>query len=532
MSDEVAGEIDDALARVCDGGLSEPQRLALMAALRQSKAAREAYIRHVSLHFWLRAILHREEDADDEQAGGVASTRATEGGGWFHATWWASVTAAVAIGASLLLLGLFARRGGSRVPPPIAGIVVGGVDCRWSSDDRLAVGDTIRSGDLISLESGTVSLLFDSRTRVVAPGPVSFRVVSATECDLRHGELVARVLKGGRGFRVTAGTLHVIDRGTAFGVRRVSAADVEVEVFEGEVELCDSLVASAADIGDEAPLLREGQTAAVTLGTHATTQVIRVGAGLSAAFATAVGEESEAEGGQRVDAIFEGFSQAGPEGRIDKAVGGAGWTTPWSDSHERTDTANWAVADGVAINDRTGAGGAIRGVSLKVGPSEPVYASATLRLATADPASPSLVWLTLFQAAARQGDPGKSTLRAGFGIAAREYFCGFGSTDAPVGRFRNDRPRGGFASYRTGEPTRMIGKIEIDAAGPADRLSVWIDPPRGAREADAPPAGVAMGSLDGGAIDKIALRFSCHGDATKASVDDVRLGRSWNSVAD
>lgn len=532
MKEMSGNEIDDALSQLCDGSLSEPQRAALMAALRRSKTAREAYIRHVSLHFWLRSMLYPGEEAVGDQGVSAAPACESRSAERLRLSSWAAAAAVLVIGWSILFVGLSLRSGRLLPPPPIAAALVGTVDCRWSGERRRTVGDMVRSGDVISLESGTVSLLFDSRVRVTAVGPASFQVVSATECDLHRGELVARVLRGGRGFRVTAGTLHVIDRGTEFGVRRVSESDAEVAVFEGEVALCDAQRIAAADVGDEAPLLRKGQTAAVTLATRTSSQVVRVGAVLSAAFTTVIGDEGEWEANSRADPVFEGFSLAGPEGRIDKAAGGVGWRSPWSDSHERSDTATWIVSDGTASNDRAGVGGASRGVSLKVGPSEPVYASAIFELASDEPAAPSLVWLTLFQAASKKSDSGKSSLRAGFGISAREYFCGFGSTEAPVGRFLNERPRGGFRAYATGKATRMIGKIEIDAVGPADRLSVWIDPPAGAREADGAPAEVVTGSLDGGAIDKIVLRFSCQGESTKARVDDVRLGRSWSSVAD
>jgi hypothetical protein len=528
MSGMTPPEIDDAVGRLCDGCLAEPQRLALMEALRTSKAARDAYIRHVSLHFWLRGTLYRGQDLDVAPAVTARTIRVPAPASGGAASRWVAVASIVAAVVPVVILGaLVGRDGGRQVPPPMAAVVVRAVGCRWTDEHRRSVGDVIRSGDLVVLESGTLNLLFDSCTHVAAQGPVAFQVVSPSECDLDRGELMVRVLHGGRGFRVTAGTLHVIDRGTRFGVRRPSAGEAEVEVFEGKVALCDSQGDFPAEGDAEAPLLRAGQTAAVTLGSRTRAQVVRVGAALSAAFATAIDMTAD----EQVDVVFDGFSQAGPDGRIDKATGGAGWASTWLESRERADTASWVVSDGAATNDRDGAGGAVRGVRLAIGPSQPVYASATLQLASGDPGLPSLVWLTLFQAPP-QFAPGKSILRAGFGISAREYFCGFGSRDAPVGRFHDDRPRGGFGAYRTGQSTRMVGKIEIDVRGPADRLSVWIDPPRGAREADAAPASVSTGSFEGGLIDKIVLRFSCSGNATRASVDDVRLGHSWSSVAD
>jgi hypothetical protein len=414
----------------------------------------------------------------------------------------------------------------------MAAVVVRAIDCRWSANGLKSIGDVIRNGDSIVLESGTIELFFDSRTRVAARGPVAFQVVSASECDLERGEMMARVLRDGRGFRVTAGTLNVIDQGTEFGVRRLSATEAEVEVFDGTVALRDAQKVPSADAEGEAPVLQAGQTAAVTLGSQTTPQVVRVGATLSAEFMPERENPVDEDGIEGGAMVFDGFSQAGPQGRVDKAGGGAGWTSRWSESRERADTATWVVADGVAMNDRAGLGGAMRGVRLPVGPAQPVYASATLQLASDEPGLPSLVWLTLFQTPLQKGEGGQSTLRVGFGISAREYFCGFGSTAAPVGNFRDQRPRGGFARYKTGQRTRMIGKIEIDAIGPADRLSVWIDPPRGARESDVDPVSVTNGYLEGGLIDKIVLRFACAGDATRASVDDVRLGNSWDAVAD
>jgi hypothetical protein len=528
MSDEPSAPIDDALSQLCDGRLSDSARRDLMASLRSSKSARDAYIRQVSLHFWLRSTFHRGDPSEESPPPRPASQVTPRPVAWLPF----AVAAALAIAVAAWFASVQPWRGSARLPPPVAAVITGTSDCRWSGAAARRVGDVLRAGDVIELASGAAELLFDSRTRLVTRGPVAFVIVSSGECDLRRGEVVARVLAGGRGFRVTAGSLNVIDRGTEFGVRRSSADAVEVEVFDGEVALCDSAAPPASGVGreDEAPMLTRGQTARIALGNRLAADAVRIGVPLAEAFMTAFPEGAESE---PAAVVFDGFSQGGPDGRIDKAAGGVGWASGWRESREWSDTAAWVVAEGGVTNDRSGVGGALRNLRMKVDAAEAIYAAATLRLDCDRPRSESLVWLTLFRVSPSGVDRRSPPLRVGFGISAAEYFCGFGSSAAPVGRFVDGRPRGAFAAYRAGRTTRMVAKVEIDVDGPADRLSVWVDPPQTAAEEDVSPAHVVTGSLDaGGLIDKIALRFACKEPDAKAFVDDVRFGRSWSAVAD
>ena len=52
-----------------------------------------------------------------------------------------------------------------------------------------------------------------------------------------QGELVARVPESAVGFTVRTDSVNVVDLGTAFGMNAEASGDVEVQVFQGEVEL-------------------------------------------------------------------------------------------------------------------------------------------------------------------------------------------------------------------------------------------------------------------------------------------------------
>lgn len=87
------------------------------------------------------------------------------------------------------------------------------------------------------IESGSVTLDFDHGAKVSVYGPASVVRLGPSEVKLIHGRLTAVVPPAARGFAVETPAGRVVDLGTRFGVLAAAAQNVEVHVFEGQVEV-------------------------------------------------------------------------------------------------------------------------------------------------------------------------------------------------------------------------------------------------------------------------------------------------------
>lgn len=87
------------------------------------------------------------------------------------------------------------------------------------------------------IESGSMTLDFDHGAEVTVYGPASVVRLGPSEARLIHGRLTAVVPPAARGFAVETPAGRVVDLGTRFGVLAAAAQNVEVHVFEGQVEV-------------------------------------------------------------------------------------------------------------------------------------------------------------------------------------------------------------------------------------------------------------------------------------------------------
>lgn len=88
------------------------------------------------------------------------------------------------------------------------------------------------------IESGSsVTLDFDHGAKATVYGPASVVRLGPSEARLIHGRLTAVVPPAARGFAVETPAGRVVDLGTRFGVLAAAAQNVEVHVFEGQVEV-------------------------------------------------------------------------------------------------------------------------------------------------------------------------------------------------------------------------------------------------------------------------------------------------------
>ena len=90
---------------------------------------------------------------------------------------------------------------------------------------------------LLVIDSGTTTLDFANGARVTVFGPARVESVGPAEARLVNGHITAFVPPGARGFAVETPAGRVVDLGTRFGVATGAADSVEVQVFEGRVEV-------------------------------------------------------------------------------------------------------------------------------------------------------------------------------------------------------------------------------------------------------------------------------------------------------
>lgn len=110
-------------------------------------------------------------------------------------------------------------------------------DVEWEpGTTAYRVGSPLPKGEL-KIRRGTLRLDFYSGARVFLEGPATLDLLTQDLAKLDRGKLIAHVPPPAEGFTVTSGDLHVIDRGTEFGIRTDGGDDREVHVFQGEVEL-------------------------------------------------------------------------------------------------------------------------------------------------------------------------------------------------------------------------------------------------------------------------------------------------------
>ena len=107
----------------------------------------------------------------------------------------------------------------------------------WAQGQRpLNAGTRLAMKERISLERGSLQILFGDGARVVLEGPAVVLIDGRNAMALDEGRILARVEDQAKGFLVATPTVRVIDLGTEFGVD-VRNQETEVHVFEGRVEV-------------------------------------------------------------------------------------------------------------------------------------------------------------------------------------------------------------------------------------------------------------------------------------------------------
>lgn len=140
----------------------------------------------------------------------------------------AAVAAAIVAGGAMWMV--------EREPAPVA-TLARAQQCKWGNSALPTLeGGQLRPGTLELIE-GMATLRFRSGAEVVMEAPVSLEIVSAMECRLRRGTVVADVPPQAKGFTVQAPDTKVVDWGTRFGVSASEDGKCLVHVISGLVEV-------------------------------------------------------------------------------------------------------------------------------------------------------------------------------------------------------------------------------------------------------------------------------------------------------
>lgn len=138
------------------------------------------------------------------------------------------------IAAALVSAGLVWLWGGE--PAPVATLARASA-CKWGNSALPTLeGSALRPG-LLELLDGLAIVKFKSGAEVTLEAPVTLEVLSAMECRVKKGTVMAEVPPQAKGFTIHTLETKVVDYGTRFGVSASEDGKCLVHVMEGLVEV-------------------------------------------------------------------------------------------------------------------------------------------------------------------------------------------------------------------------------------------------------------------------------------------------------
>jgi hypothetical protein len=209
-----------------DGQLSQDEWDALQKAILADDKLRQCYVEKRWLH---AQLLANEESLHSLLEDSNSSARADSSVSGRPFLW---LNAA----AVLLLLGLVVSVLFQRGEEMVATIIEA-EGCRWEGSDLpTREGAKLGTGTL-ALAEGMATIRFESGATVTMEAPTTLEVLSAMQCQLVEGSVVADVPESAHGFVIDTEKMKVVDLGTRFGLTANALGGSHVFVFEGEVEV-------------------------------------------------------------------------------------------------------------------------------------------------------------------------------------------------------------------------------------------------------------------------------------------------------
>lgn len=244
-----------------DGALSAEEKQELERLLLESDAARRAFWERASLHGWTYAAAKLNYSAKptaevSRERRGIQGFSFEMFARWLRPAgrlgWKVALAGAACAVALMLWHGIrllqspedasdeIADAGTPIEPATVTNAIATltrGTGVVWEHETNNAQIGSLLSPGWLQLKSGAVQIEFYSGARVILEGPASLELISSGEARLRSGKLSARVPEPAHGFKVYTPDVTVTDLGTEFGLEREASKPVQVEVFEGKVQL-------------------------------------------------------------------------------------------------------------------------------------------------------------------------------------------------------------------------------------------------------------------------------------------------------
>jgi len=405
--------------------------------------------------------------------------------------------------------------------------VVRDVDCRWGKETVAAVqGGLLHCRDELNLLEGMAKLRFDCGAEVILRGPAKLRIDSGMRCFLGSGELSAIVPEVAHGFTVDTPLGRVVDLGTAFGVN--VEEDIEVQVFEGELELHPENHGSQQADGQQESSGPVGETIGLLAGAirkmsfdkeNSIVRVLEMASPIHH-FARTLPLPQENSSDRGIHALaVDSFGQGGPGTRLLGRNGGFGWDGPWINTPDSNSVSFLLGTEG-AISRGSGSGVVERLLSPSLAMAKQLYFSAEFQVNGPDRRCSA--WLELFKFIPHYWSNGDTNL-AVIGLTDGQ----FSGRLSPFQSQETEQALGDCGQYVEGSRHLIVGKLEFDAVGDQERLSIWINPTL----ADVlTPDKVILRDTGRPGADAIALRCWEMDDETVATFDEVRVGRNWIDV--
>ncbi len=104
---------------------------------------------------------------------------------------------------------------------------------------EVSAGETLHSGQVLTLADGRVRINFQSGAKLVLKAPAKLRLLGPNSAQLERGVVTVRVPGEIKGFVLLTPHQRVTDLGTSFGVMVDTTGNTSISVFEGEIELED-----------------------------------------------------------------------------------------------------------------------------------------------------------------------------------------------------------------------------------------------------------------------------------------------------
>jgi ferric-dicitrate binding protein FerR (iron transport regulator) len=550
MSPEVRQEVERLLSALCDGELTGVQQARLEELLAADAACRLHYLEYMDLHAQLLSHAPfgegRGKASSTEPAPGGAGqppvrSRRRQIGHYLGYVLVASATLA----ASLLVQVFWGSPGapeGNKDLKSKSGIVrlkpsdyvatlTQTADCVWeNATEPPRSGSRLAPGEL-RFRQGVARIRFDNGPDLTVEGPAVLRIDSGSAATVFRGKVVFRADETASPFDLHTPSSTLVDLGTEYAVA-VSPEGEEIHVFDGEVQRRPRTAAQ----GSESEQLKAGEARRFGSSMDAKGQPAVLD---PASFVRRLSAPDQLPNAADALLAYEGFDYADAElFRTGKANGGTGWKGHWHAGLTRPllegDKNLWvlnakegltrpgAAAPGVGgCFDYTGFAKYHRRLATPVRlDADGVYYLSFLFRRHAPPADPlNAVAVLLRTTQDFEKDKSDPHTRLNIGIGgANQVFTHFGGAGT-----RTQVP------LEYGETYLLVAKIAV-SAGSSSQVFVRVFGPREPVEREEPNSWTVIGPAF--QSDLIFDWLEVHVNSrTRQTIDEIRVGTSWPSVA-